>query len=455
MNPMKDIPVKKLMAKMGVPIILSMMMQALYNIVDTIFVGNMGSNGELANNALALVFPIQVLIIALGIGTGVGMNVMVSRCLGEGNREKASLAAGVGKALAGVIFIIFFLFGIIGVRAYISSQAKDPISAEMGIQYLRIVCMLSAGNIYFTVYEKLLQAHGRSKYSTIAQIAGALTNIVLDPILIYGLLGLPRLEVVGAAVATVIGQFVSMFLGLYFHHKYDKEVSNHRKYIKLDWTTIKAIYAVGFPAIIAQGLLSVMTYLLNIILGMMGQNMQTAYGIYYKIQQFIIFAAFGMRDAITPIISFAYGMQDQKRIKDGIKYGILYTLTIMLIGTILLETLAAPFAGVFGLSGETAQICETIMRIVALSFVFAGLNIAFQGIFQALDGGLQSLLISILRQFILVIPVAYLFTKLAMNQTLPAYFIWVTFLFAEIVTALLGWLMLKRHQRKVILTSKN
>lgn len=443
-NPMKEAPVNSLMLKMGTPIILSMMMQALYNIVDSAFVSNMGANGEMALNALTLAFPVQVLLIALGIGTGVGMNVVVARSLGQQDYEKASRAAGTTKVLAFIIFAMFFLFGAFGVKLYIGTQTTNATISDMAVVYLRICCMLSLGNVYFTVYEKLLQAHGRSKYSTIAQIAGALTNIILDPILIYGLLGLPRMEVVGAALATVIGQFVSMGLGWYFHRKYDNEVSNDRKYLKLNGAMVKEIYSIGFPAIIAQALMSIMTYLLNIIFVRIGENVVTAYGLYYKIQQFILFAAFGMRDTITPIISFAHGMKDEKRIKDGMKWGILYTSAIMLFGTLLLEAFARPFSNMFGLSGETEAICIAAMRIVSISFLFAGLNISFQGIYQALNAGPQSLVISILRQFVLVIPVAFVFSNMVNSGTASKSIIWMTFIIAEVLTAIIGYIMLRK-----------
>ena len=442
-NPMKSAPVDKLMRKMGTPIILSMMMQALYNIVDSAFVSNMGENGEIALNALTLAFPVQVLLIALGIGTGVGMNVVVARSLGQQNYKKASQAAGTTKVLAFIIFLAFFFFGLFGAKFYIGTQTTNTTIAEMGTVYLRICCMLSLGNIYFTVYEKLLQAHGRSKYSTIAQISGALTNIVLDPILIYGLFGLPRLEVVGAAYATVIGQFVSMGLGLYFHRKYDKEISNDRKYLKLSPSMVGKIYSIGLPAIIAQALMSVMTYLLNIIFVRIGENVVTAYGLYYKIQQFILFAAFGMRDTITPIVSFAHGMMDEKRIKEGMKWGIIYTSAIMIFGTLLLEVFANPFARMFGLSGETEAICVAAMRIVSISFLFAGFNIAFQGIYQALNAGIPSLVISLLRQFVLVVPVAFVFSNLVIAQTAPSWLIWTTFIIAEVLTSIVGYFMLR------------
>lgn len=449
-NPMAVAPVDKLMRKMGLPIILSMMMQALYNIVDSAFVSNMGENGEMALNALTLAFPIQVLLIALGIGTGVGMNVVVSRSLGQKDPKKASQAAGTAKVLFFIIYVIFLIFGIFCSEAYIGSQTTNATIKEMGTVYLRIVATLSFGNIFFAFYEKVLQANGNSKYSTIAMISGALTNIVLDPILIYGLFFFPRMEVVGAAIATVIGQVVSMVVGLIFHYKKDTAIDNNRKYLKLSGKMVGEIYSIGFPAVIAQALMSVMTYLLNIIFVKIGENVVTAYGLYYKIQQFILFAAFGMRDAITPIVSFAYGMMNKDRIKKGIKYGIIYTTFIMICGTLILELGATPIAKAFGLTGATEEICVAAMRIVSLSFIFAGFNIAFQGLFQALDAGLPSFVISILRQFILVVPVAYLFTSLVVNNGASESIIWYTFLIAEVVTAAVGYLMLRGLLKKII-----
>ena len=225
------------------------------------------------------------------------------------------------------------------------------------MQYLKICCFISFGIVFFSIYEKLLQATGRPLFSTIAQVSGAITNIILDPIMIYGYLGCPELGVSGAAYATVIGQIVSFLLALIFHLKFDKEISNKLIYFKPSGKIIKEIYSIGVPAIIAQALMSVMTYALNIILVAISESAVTAYGLYYKIQQFVLFAAFGLRDAITPIVSFNHGMQSVPRIRDGIKYGMLYTLGIMLIGLIIIEVFANPLAGIFGLSGETEALC--------------------------------------------------------------------------------------------------
>ncbi len=312
-NKMATMPVNKLMIKMGLPIIISMMLQALYNIVDSAFVSNM-EGGEAAINALTLAFPVQMLMVAIGIGTGVGVNVLLARSLGEGDKEKASKAAGNGVFLGMVITAVFMLFGFFGADTYIGSQTSDNTIREMAVSYLRICCVCSVGIVFFSVFEKVLQAAGLTVQSTLAQISGAVINIVLDPIMIYGLLGCPKMGVQGAALATVIGQIASFLIALFFHIKKNKSIKNGLRYIRPDKTTIKLIYKIGLPAIIAQALMSVMTYGINLILGAVDASLVTAYGLYYKIQQFILFAAFGMRDTITPIVSFAYGMRDDQRV---------------------------------------------------------------------------------------------------------------------------------------------
>lgn len=306
------------------------------------------------------------------------------------------------------------------------------------------------GIVFFSIFEKLLQATGNSLYSTIAQIIGAVVNVILDPILIYGWLGMPELGVKGAAYATVIGQIASCVAGLIFHLKINKEVKNGLKYMKPSGMIIKAIYAIGLPAIIAQALMSVMTYALNIIFGKIDENVVTAYGLYYKIQQFILFAAFGLRDAITPIVSFNHGMGSRSRVKAGIKYGMMYTLVIMAVGLVILEIFAEPFSKIFGLSGQTEELCVQAIRIVSLSFLFAGANVAFQGIFQALDSGLYSLVISILRQFLFVVPLAYVFSLIAIKNTDMMWLIWLTFFIAEGLSCLVACVFMKRINNKKV-----
>lgn len=444
-------PVNKLMINMGIPMIVSMMLQAVYNIVDSAFVANMEGTGELALNALTLAFPVQMLMVAVGIGTGVGVNALLAKSMGQGDLEKASKTAGTGVFLMAVIYVIFLLFGLFGTEFYISSQTKNPVIAEMATDYLRICCVWSFGILGFSLYEKVLQATGKSMYSTIAQITGAVINIILDPIMIYGWFGCPSMGVQGAAYATIIGQIASAVCGLLLHLKANKEIKNGISYMKPSGRIIKDIYAIGFAAIIAQALMSVMTYLLNVIFVRVGENVVTAYGLYYKIQQFILFAAFGLRDAITPIVSFNHGMGSKKRVQDGVKYGILYTLVIMLIGFVGLEILAKPFAGIFGLSGETKELCISAMRVISISYVFAGANIAFQGIFQALDSGFESLVISVCRQFLFVIPTAYVFSNIVLSGSCGIWLVWTSFLIAEVLSVLVSVIFMKKINRNKIL----
>lgn len=448
------VPVPKLMMAMGIPMILSMILQAVYNIVDSAFVSNMTNNGESALNALTLAFPLQMLMVAISIGTGVGTNALLAKSLGQNDKEKASKVSGNAVFLAIVIYIIFLVFGLFGVKLYITSQTSNKLVYDMAVNYLKICCIASIGIVFFSIYEKLLQATGHSMYSTIAQVAGAVTNIILDPIMIYGLIGCPKFGVEGAAYATVIGQCVSFILALIFHLKVNNDISNNLKYIRPSAKIIKQIYSIGLPAIIAQALMSVMTYGLNIILGTISEAMVTAYGLYYKIQQFILFAAFGLRDAITPIVSFSHGMKNKSRIRDGIKYGMIYTFVIMLLGTIVVEIFAVPFSRVFGLSGETQTLCISAMRIISISFIFAGTNIAFQGIFQALEGGIESLVVSLCRQFIFVLPVAWFFAQLIQKSPDSSWLVWSTFPIAEIISAVIAFLLMLRIYKKLDLKNQ-
>ena len=345
-NKMGTQPIPKIMLSMGIPMILSMVLQACYNIVDSMFVariteeGSIIHVGEKAVNALTLAFPIQMLIVAFGIGTGVGVNVVLAKSLGQKDEQKVARVAGNGITLGLIIYAVFLVFGIVGIHAYFKTQTSDAMILSMGTQYLQICTIGSIGMILFSIYEKTLQATGKSLYSTIAQIGGAVTNIILDLILIFGWMGFPKLGIVGAAYANVIGQSVSMVLAMVFHYLINHEVKNGFKYLLLNKRIVKEIYAIGLPAIIMQALMSFMTYGVNIIFHGVSEAAVTAYGIFYKIQQFIYFAAFGLRDAITPIVSFNYGMGSEKRVKQGTYYGLLYTSIIMIIGMVILEVFA-------------------------------------------------------------------------------------------------------------------
>lgn len=441
-NKMKNEPVNKLILQMGVPMILSMALQAVYNIVDSAFVGNMKEGSEAALNALTLVFPIQMLMVTLAIGTGVGVNALLARTLGQRNREKASKVAGNGLFLATVIYIICVLFGLFGIKAYISSQTSDALVLSMSVDYLRICCLLSFGVVFFSIFEKLLQATGRSLYSTIGQVTGAIINMILDPILIYGF----NLGVQGAAYATVIGQILSALLLAVFHMRLNKEFDHGLTYTKPNKRIIKEIYSIGLPAIIAQALMSFMVYAMNLILKF-DASAQTAYGLFYKVQQFVLFMAFGLRDAITPIIAFSYGMQNKKRVKDGIKYGLIYTIVLMVAGTLITELFPNFFATLFN-AGQSRIYFISAVRIISISFVFAGINIAFQGVYQALNGGMESLIVSLLRQAILILPLAWGFSKLVIQYDMDVSLIWYAFVITEVLSCVVGWVFLRRIEKK-------
>ncbi len=444
-NRMKEMPVNKLMVQMGIPMILSMALQAVYNIVDSAFVGNMKSGSESALNALILVFPVQMLMVAIAIGTGVGTNALLARTLGQENAKKAAKVAGNSLFLGMIIYAVCLVFGIFGVKAYISSQTVDPEVISMGTSYLRICCVISFGIIFFSLFEKLLQATGRSLYSTIGQVAGAVINIILDPVMIYGIGPVPEMGVEGAAYATVIGQVASAVLLFIFHMKLNKEFDHEMKNMKPDAGIIREIYSIGLPAIIAQALMSIMVYVMNLILKF-SPSAQTAYGLFYKVQQFVLFLAFGLRDAITPIIAFAYGMGSKKRINDGIKYGLMYTTALMIFGILITELFPGAFATLFN-AGQSRIYFIGAMRVISISFIFAGINVAYQGIYQALDGGIESLIISMLRQLIIILPLAGIFSIFVKNGQMGVSLIWWAFPITEVIACLVGYVFLKRIKK--------
>lgn len=317
----------------------------------------------------------------------------------------------------------------------------------MGCAYLSICCILSFGSIGSMIYEKLLQGTGKTTHSTIAQIAGALTNIIIDPVLIYGYGPFPEMGVKGAAVATVIGQILTLVISMAFHYTVNKEIDGNPKYIKPNQRTIISIYKIGIPAIVMQALMSVMTYGVNIIFGNVSAAAVTAYGIYYKIQQFVFFAAFGMNNAIIPITAFNYGKGDKKRVSDSIKFGLIYTLILMIIGGAVLQIFAAPICKVFSLSKETELLCIRAVKIITLGYAFAGANITFQGVFQALGYGMRSLWVSAVRLIIAALPLAYIFSMSDNSDLL----IWICFPIAEFLGLILAVIyMINTHRSRIM-----
>lgn len=453
-NKMAIEPINKLILKMGLPMIVSMVLQALYNVIDSIFVANMGSTGAIANQALTYAFPIQIMIIAIGVGTGVGLNALLSKSLGENDKNKVNKIAGNGIFLSICIYIFFLIFGLFFSKWFISLFTNDKEIIKMGTTYLKICTCLSLGSIGYTVYERFLQATGKTMLSTISQISGAVTNIVLDYIFIYPL----DMGVAGAAWATIIGQFVSLFIAMYFHYNKNKEIDGSLKYINPDGGIIKAIYSIGVSAALMQALLAVMMAGMNAMLGL-AQADQTvligSFGIYYKIQQIALFSAFGLSNTIISILSFNYGMQDRKRIDDCIKYGIMDTMIVTLIISILFEVFAYPLANLFGLAGgetkEIIKVCTIALRISSIGFIFMGISVAIQGILQSIRYALRPLIISLLRLVIFVFPVALLFTR----SSDVVKIVWWTFPIAEILTSIIALFILKDSYNRKIKAIKN
>lgn len=453
-NKMAIEPINKLILKMGLPMIVSMVLQALYNVIDSIFVANMGSTGAIANQALTYAFPIQIMIIAIGVGTGVGLNALLSKSLGENDKNKVNKIAGNGIFLSICIYIFFLIFGLFFSKWFISLFTNDKEIIKMGTTYLKICTCLPLGSIGYTVYERFLQATGKTMLSTISQISGAVTNIVLDYIFIYPL----DMGVAGAAWATIIGQFVSLFIAMYFHYNKNKEIDGSLKYINPDGGIIKAIYSIGVSAALMQALLAVMMAGMNAILGL-AQADQTvligSFGIYYKIQQIALFSAFGLSNTIISILSFNYGMQDRKRIDDCIKYGIMDTMIVTLIISILFEVFTYPLANLFGLAGgetkEIIKVCTIALRISSIGFIFMGISVAIQGILQSIRYALRPLIISLLRLVIFVFPVALLFTR----SSDVVKIVWWTFPIAEVLTSIIALLILKDSYNRKIKVIKN
>lgn len=453
-NKLAVAPIRKLIWQLGLPMIISMVLQALYNVIDSAFVANMEGSGAIANEALTYAFPIQILMIAIGVGTGVGINALLSKSLGEKNKAKVNVIAGNGIFISLIIFVFFLIFGLFLSKWFISLFTSDKEVIQMGASYLAICCSLSFGSIGFTIYERFLQATGNTLLSTIAQISGAVINIVFDYIFIYPL----NMGVDGAALATVLGQFVSLIIAMLFHYLKNKEISGNLKYLKPNWSIIKEIYKIGLSAALMQGLLSVMMAGMNAILGLANVNttiLVGAFGIYYKIQQIALFSCFGLSNTIITVLSFNYGLCNKERSKESIKYGVIDTVIVSLVITILFEIIARPLAKLFALSNtsslELIDVCEKAIRIASLGYIFMGFSVASQGVFQALRYSLKPLFTALLRLIIFVFPVAYLFTL----STNVMNIVWWTFPIAELLTAVISMILLKEVIKKRINVMEN
>lgn len=443
-NKMGVMPVNKLLLNMSLPMMVSMLVQALYNIVDSIFVAKLSEN---ALTAVSLAFPIQTLLIALGTGTGVGVNSLLSKQLGEKDLKQVSKTAMNGVFLAVMSFIVFVIVGIVGVRPFYASQVKgaDPEILTLGVQYLTIVCVCSFGLYAQLIFEKLLQSTGKTLYSMITQAVGAVTNIILDPILIFGLLGMPKLGVAGAAIATVIGQIVGGTLGLIFNIKVNKEITLTVKGFKPDPGTIGNIYKVGVPSIIIQAIGSVMTYGMNQILITFSSTATAVFGVYFKLQSFFFMPVFGLNNGLIPIVAFNYGAGKRSRVIKAIKCSLVYAFVLLLAGFIVFETVPAVLLGMFEASDEMLAIGVPALRVIAFHFLIAWFCIIAGSVFQALGNGVYSLVVSVARQLVVLLPVAFILARLG-----GLHAVWWAFPIAELMSFCVSSLFMILINRKVI-----
>lgn len=443
-NKMGVMPVNKLLLNMSLPMMVSMLVQALYNIVDSIFVAKLSEN---ALTAVSLAFPIQTLLIAFGTGTGVGVNSLLSRQLGEKNMKQASRTAMNGIFLAVINYLVFVIVGIVGVRPFYATQVKDadPEILTLGVQYLTIVCVCSFGLYAQLIFEKLLQSTGKTLYSMITQAAGAVTNIILDPILIFGLLGMPKLGVAGAAVATVIGQIVGGTLGLIFNIKVNKEITLSVKDFKPDAGTIGNIYKVGVPSIIMQAIGSVMTYGMNMILITFSSTATAVFGVYFKLQSFFFMPVFGLNNGMIPIVAFNYGAGKRTRVVRTIKCSLVYALILLFVGFIVFETIPGVLLGMFEASEEMLAIGVPALRIIGVHFLIAWFCIIAGSVFQALGNGVYSLVVSVARQLVVLLPAAYILAKIG-----GLHAVWWAFPIAETMSFCVSAFFMMRINKRVI-----
>ncbi len=451
-NKMGTAPILKLVFSMSLPAMFSMLVQALYNIVDSIFVSRLGVN---ALAAVSLAFPIQTLLIAVAVGTGVGVNSLISRRLGEKDMDAADKAATHGLLLGVFSWAPFLIFGLFFCPMYMNAFSKTAEVVSMGTSYLAIVCTLSVGSIVEIMVEKTLQATGNMVYPMLFQLSGAITNIILDPIFIFGYFGVPAMGVAGAAIATVIGQFVSLIFSLIILFTKTHQVKIAFKGFRFNGKTIKDIYAVGFPSIIMQAIGSVMNMGMNGILATFSDTAVAVLGAYYKLQSFVFMPVFGLNQGLMPILGYNYGARNRHRFTSTMKVGSMIALVIMALGTVLFWVAPVQLLDIFKEAGqanadpELLRIGVPALRIISLCFLPAALGIVFSTAFQATGMGVRSLIISLLRQLILILPVAYL-----LSLTGEVTNVWYAFPIAEAVSLVVSIVLYLNLYKKHIITMK-
>lgn len=435
-NKMGTMPINKLLISMSLPMIISMLVQALYNIVDSIFVSMIN---QAALTAVSMAFPIQNLLIAVSAGTCVGVNALLSRSLGEKNSKAANLAATNGIFLAFLSFIAFALFGLFGARLFFQSQTSNELIIEYGVQYLQIVCIFSFGLFGEMMFERILQSTGQTFYCMITQGTGAIINIILDPILIFGLCGVPEMGIQGAAAATVFGQIVAMFLAMFLNHTKNKEVRIGFRGFKPNGRTIAIIYEVGVPSIIMQSISSVMTFGLNKILITFSETAVAVFGVYFKLQSFIFMPIFGLNNGMIPIVAYNYGSRNKQRIMQTVRLSIGIAVGIMLFGLAVFELMTPQLLMLFQADSEMMSIGIPALRIISISFIFAGYCIIVGSVFQAMGNGMYSLIISVARQLICILPLAYIFAR-----TFGLNAVWFSIPLAEITSMVLSTILFRK-----------
>ena len=441
-NKMGVMPVNRLLLSMALPIMASMLVQALYNVVDSIFVAKISED---ALTAVSLAFPIQNLMIAVGTGTGVGVNALLSRSLGEKNTEMANKAANNAVVLAVFSFLLCAVFGFFGSRWFFMTQTDDPVLIEYGYEYLSIVMMFSFGLYGQFVCERLLQATGRTVYSMYTQGLGAILNIILDPIFIFGYFGLPAMGIRGAAIATVIGQIVAMLFGVWLNVKKNPEITLRIRQMKPDFHVIGKIYSVGVPSIIMASIGSVMTYGMNIILMGFSSTAAAVFGVYFKLQSFFFMPVFGLNNGMVPIISYNYGARKKERMMQTFKLSLVYAFALMALGFVVMQLFPEQLFSMFEASEDMLAIAVPALRIISTHFLFAGVCIICLTMFQALGNGTLSLIVSVCRQLVVLLPTAYLLS-LSGNVNM----VWWAFPIAEFASLALSLTFFKRIYNRVI-----
>lgn len=443
-NKMGTMPIGKLLFNMSLPMMISMLVQALYNIVDSIFVAKLSEN---ALTAVSLAFPLQTLLIAVGTGTGVGMNALLSKSLGEKNFKKANATASNAAVLYFFSYLVFFILGFTIVRPFYASQIgnADQEIMELGIEYLSTVMIFSFGLLAQVFFERLLTSTGRTIFSMTSQLTGAITNIILDPILIFGLLGAPKMGVTGAAVATVIGQCVAALVAGFCNHRYNHDVKLKFHGFRLDFHIIGTIYAVGIPTIIMQSIGSVMTYCMNRILIEFSSTATAVFGVYFKLQSFFFMPVFGLNNGITPIIAYNYGAGQRKRMLKTIKLSMLVAFCLTFIGFLCFEGIPQILLSLFNASDEMLAIGVPALRIIGIHYLIAWFCIVSGTVFQALGKAFFSMIVSIMRQLFVLIPAAYILAKLG-----GLHVVWWSFPIAEVISLMVSSFFLVRINRTII-----